>query len=265
ALTAASRDRLEALTWWFPIVGRVPYLGFFDKDDGIARRDKLAAEGYDTELRGVPAFSTLGWFADPIFSSMLTLPDTVLVNTIIHELTHATLFVPGDVEFNENLATFVGNRGAVDFFVERDGPASPRARRVLDDQADAQRFGAFMRRMIDGLTAYYASGASREEKIAGREREFDHWRRRFTTEVVPELRGDRYGGFADASLNNAVILSLGAYYRDLGLFDRAYEVCGRDLPRLVRALVGLARAQKGAMAAGLEKDVESGALCSSGP
>lgn len=236
ALTAAPKDALEPVTWWFPIVGRVPYLGFFEKADGEARRDALLAEGYDVVLRGVPAFSTLGWFADPVFSTMLAMEDARLVSTVIHELTHATLFIPGAVEFNENLATFVGERGATLFFEQADGADSPRARAVGESFEDARRFGAFLAEMMEGLRAYYARPVARNDKIEGREKEFERWQNRYRSEVVPALHGAAYRWFPEARLDNALLLSLGAYHGGLDLFQRASEACGGNLARLMKKL-----------------------------
>src|SRR6185436_12021884 len=116
-LTVAYPDRLAIRTWWWPIVGRVPYKGFFDF--GAARREQLKfeREGFDTELRPSAAFSTLGWFNDPLLSSTLHSDSTWLVNTVIHELLHNTVWIAGDVTFNESFASFAGNHGAQAFFV----------------------------------------------------------------------------------------------------------------------------------------------------
>ena len=115
-LSAAYRDRLEAYRWWFPIVGRLPYKGFFKRDDALGRRDDFAARGFDTYLRPASAFSTLGWFNDPLLSTTVRADTALLVNTVIHELSHNTLFVAGNAEFSESFASFIGARGAEAFF-----------------------------------------------------------------------------------------------------------------------------------------------------
>ena len=112
-LSAAYRDRLEPHTWWFPIVGRVPYKGFFDF--GAAQREQheiSRGEGLDTYLRPSAAFSTLGWFNDPLLSTTLRYDSLDLANTVIHEVTHNTFYAPGQAVFNESFATFVGAHGA---------------------------------------------------------------------------------------------------------------------------------------------------------
>ncbi|MCU0626966.1 MAG: aminopeptidase, partial [Gemmatimonadaceae bacterium] len=118
-LSAAYRDSLAFRTWWFPVVGAVPYKGYFDF--AAARRDSLRtdADGYDAVLRPASAFSTLGWFDDPLVPTTLALDSLSLAETVIHELVHTTYYAPGEAVFNESLANFAGTRGAERFFRAR--------------------------------------------------------------------------------------------------------------------------------------------------
>lgn len=114
-VSAVRPYKMEAKEWWFPFVGTVSYKGYFDYDKVIAEQRELDSLGYDTYVRPVGAWSTLGWFNDPIMSNLLFRGDGSLANTIIHELTHATVFVPDSLTFNENLASFIGHQGALRF------------------------------------------------------------------------------------------------------------------------------------------------------
>src|SRR5437016_3916838 len=107
-VTACPKDSFRPYTWWFPIVGDVPYKGFFHRDDAVAEARALRAEGYDVRLGSASAYSTLGYFKDPVLSTMLDYPEEHLAALILHELTHGTIYLPGGADFNEGLASFVG-------------------------------------------------------------------------------------------------------------------------------------------------------------
>jgi predicted aminopeptidase len=225
-VSAAPRDRLEPYTWWFPIVGRVPYRGYFARGDADALAAALHREGYDTDVRPAVAFSTLGWFDDPLLSSMLRSDDERLVETVLHELTHATVYVPGESAFNESLATFVGHRGSERFFAAR-GDAT-RANRASARWADALTFSAFLAGAVDRLRAAYAVGideADRQALFTTLQR--DAARRQWLT--------DEYAGFWRRPLNNAALLQAELYASGLDRFE-AVEACDGDLRRTVVAI-----------------------------
>jgi predicted aminopeptidase len=142
-------------TWWFPIVGRVPYLGYFTEKDARASADKLTGEGYDVYLGQTGAYSTLGWFRDPILPSMLEWGEYDLAETILHELTHATVWVPGGVPFNESLASFVGEEGAFRYLKARHGEDSPEYRQARERFEDDERWNALLHGVYMDLAAVY--------------------------------------------------------------------------------------------------------------
>jgi predicted aminopeptidase len=238
-LSAAYRDRLESRTWWFPIVGRVPYRGFFSEEDALKAQRDMERDGLDTYLRPTSAFSTLGWFADPILSTMVRYDHVELVNTIIHELSHAHLFVSGRVRFNESYATFVGGAGAIEFFCGRPGggPDTVWCRRAQARWRDAQRFSAFLDGLVDELMALYADAAlGPDDKEARREAIFERHRTRFREEVQPSFEASTYGSFLSTPLNNATLLSRMRYYHRLVDFDAHYRAHGSSLAAAVGAL-----------------------------
>lgn len=214
-LSAAYPDRLQSLTWWFPIVGRVPYRGYFDYDAARREQQKLDDDGFDTLLRPTGAFSTLGWFADPLLSTLLRSDEIELVETLIHELSHNHLFVSGQVRFNESFATFVGRAGAVEFFCGREGggPDTLRCLRAEARWRDVQRWSVFVDGLIADLQSVYADTAlTREAKLERREAVWREKRDLFEREIVPELESLRFGSFMSEPLNNAVLLGQMRYY-----------------------------------------------------
>ncbi|MEQ8909195.1 MAG: aminopeptidase [Vicingaceae bacterium] len=124
-VTASPEFEIKAHEWQFPIVGSFSYKGFFDLDKAKAEAEELKQLGFDTEIDEVNAWSTLGWFRDPILSAMLERKEGRLAELIIHELTHATIYRKNEVAFNENLATLVGREGARRFLTHKYGKSSP--------------------------------------------------------------------------------------------------------------------------------------------
>ncbi len=118
---ASKKFAFEAKTWWFPIVGTVPYIGFFSREEAEAKANQLEQEGWDVRVQTVAAYSTLGWFDDPLISTQLAYSKWYLAKLIIHECSHATLWFSGDVSFNESFASFVGNQGALEFYRQHYG------------------------------------------------------------------------------------------------------------------------------------------------
>ena len=228
-VSAAPKDKLEAYTWWFPIIGDVPYKGYFDRKDAEALKAELEAEGYDTILRGVPAFSTLGWLPDPVYSPFLKYDIPTLSNIIIHETTHATLFLSGQASFNEGFATFVGNVGAQDFLKQKYGADSDEYRQATAAAKDNVVFTEFVQALSKRLDAVYESDMSREAKLAEREKIFAWAGEVFEREYQPRMQGHQFRHFPKGKLNNASLISYRTYYNRLDRFERAHAKLGARL------------------------------------
>lgn len=127
-ITASPRYKIEPHQWHFPVVGTFPYKGYFDSTRAVLEEKELIDNGLDTDIGEVSAWSTLGYLKDPILSSMLRRRDGSLANLILHELTHGTLFVKSNLELNENLASFVGDQGAIRFLRYKYGRDSQQMR-----------------------------------------------------------------------------------------------------------------------------------------
>lgn len=154
-VTACKPYALEDYKWEFPLLGGLSYKGHFKKQKAIAEAAALQAQGFDTDVGEVSAWSTLGWFDDPILSEMLNRSEGELARLIIHELTHGTLYVSGDVDFNENLATFVGDYGAYEFLAYKYGRNSEQYRDYAGGLADIKRASAHILRGANQLDSLY--------------------------------------------------------------------------------------------------------------
>jgi len=155
-VSAARQDRLEAHLWRYPLVGRLPYRGFFERADADAAARRLAARDLDVDVRPAIAFSTLGWFADPLLSTVATEPPVAVAETVLHELWHATLFVPGEAAFNESAATFAGHRGAIAFFCAGPGRDPARCVEARSRWAATRARGRVLGRLAGRLRRLYA-------------------------------------------------------------------------------------------------------------
>lgn len=129
-VSASKPLRFENRTWWFPIVGRVPYLGFFSPEDARVWVAKLDGTGDDVWMRTAGAYSTLGWFKDPVLPAMLRWSEADLAETILHELAHSTLWIPGSVSFNETFANVVGEEAGHQYMVATYGADSPQLQQL---------------------------------------------------------------------------------------------------------------------------------------
>jgi predicted aminopeptidase len=233
AITASYKDRLEPFTWTFPFVGKVPYKGFFKKPDADRERSKLEKRGYDVIERGVSAYSTLGWFSDPLLSSMTHDEDQDLVDTVIHETTHATVYIKGNADFNERLAVFVGGKGMEEFYAKKEGASSPAINRSHLVSADSKIFSLFISDEIKSLEKFYLENKNSTKLLVDREKKFAELLSHFDSHCKPKLKTDTYLGFSKLKLNNAILLNYKTYYQDLGLYEKAFEKLGYSWPHFI--------------------------------
>lgn len=247
-VSASFRDRLARKTWWFPIVGRFPYKGFFDFDGALRTAEQLRRDGFDVSVGASSAFSTLGWFNDPLVSTTLRMDSVSLANTVIHEITHTSFFAKGQVVFNESFASFVGGRGAIAFFrTIGDSLAAARAER---EWADDRILGAFWAGLFDSLDSAFSAHpdsldptGAKAARLAAREHIYLAARSRLVDSVVPQLTTYGPEWAQRVPLDNAVLMSRRVYASGLDDFEAVYQREERDLARAIRRIVGLAKAE----------------------
>ncbi len=215
-VTAAYQDRLEAYQWSYPVVGRIPYRGYFDRAEAEAFGHHLEGDGLDTHIVEAAGYSTLGWLDDPLPSGLLDYDEVALADVVLHELMHQTLFVAGHIDFNETLASAVAGRLTIAFFTgrgesERVELARRRHQRWLE-QASA------LDELAENLDRYFAehADAQRERMLAGRTEIY--------AAAVPRLATlgleSPAGADGTSAINNAVLLAWYRYRRQARAFDR---------------------------------------------
>ena len=163
-LMASKPYELNAYEWNYPILGSLGYRGYFDKEHAINEAELFREMGYDTDVSEVSAWSTLGWFNDPILSNMLRKDVGELARLIIHELTHSTLYVADDADFNENLATFVGNNGAISFMKFKFGNDSKELNNYIGHLHDINSYASHILRGAGQLDSLFTSFEENEPK-----------------------------------------------------------------------------------------------------
>ena len=231
-ITASEKDCLQLYQWSFPITGKVTYKSFFTKEGVLKEKRSLETKGYDTFIQEAGAYSTLGWLTDPIFSSMLRWDEATLANLILHEMTHATVYFKGETDFNEQIATFVGNQGAIDFLCEKYGKGSKEVAEAIHDREDDLLFSEWIDQACQQLSNFYAREISRDEKLKGREELFRHLKEDFKERMV-SLKTGGYKNFEKVDINNAVLLAYRRYIHRLEKFQVLYGRFGRDTRRVV--------------------------------
>lgn len=241
-VSAAPKFRLEHHLWTFPIVGSLPYKGFFSEQEAKEEAKKMEEQGFDTYVRGVSAYSTLGYFRDPILSSMLHYEDSDLVNLIIHETVHATLYIKSSADFNERMAVFLGNRGTEAFYTKKEGPLSETLRKIKLENEDEALFSNFITSESEKLKKWYESEPSlTEESKAARLKDMQE---RFARHLAPLLKSKNYSNFATLKLNNAYLLGLTTYVADLEDFERAFQKNNSDFKKTIEFFKQLQSAEK---------------------
>jgi predicted aminopeptidase len=239
-VSAAYRDTLKPYTWWFPIVGRVPYKGYFDFAAAKRAARNLADDGFDVYVRPSDAFSTLGFFNDPLLNTTLKGDSIALANTVIHELTHNTFYASGQAPFNESFAMFVGARGAAAFFRSRGQEAA--AAKLDAEWEDDKLLARFWSRVIRSLDSAYASHPSdKAARIRARDTVYARTRVALVNEIAPQFKTINPFYAERVTLNNAALLARRVYASDLDVFDLIYEKEGRDLKRTIGRIIGLAK------------------------
>lgn len=255
-VVAAEAFNTEPATWCYPIVGCLSYRGYFGRSRALAYAQGLRAQGYDVYVGGVVAYSTLGYFDDPLLSTMLRWDDTRLAALIFHELAHQRLFVAGDTEFNESFASTVEAEG-----VRRWLLATGRGSELAVYRRDLEELEQVMT-LIEStrlqLSSVYAGDFDQTRKLELKERIFqgssEAYRRLSADWPAPE----RYRGWFDGEANNARLAAIATYGRHVPAFQALLVSVDGDLAAFYRAAEELGRLDPEVRTARLEGMVAGG-------
>jgi predicted aminopeptidase len=241
-LSGVYPDRLAQKTWWFPIVGSVPYKGYFDVDDAKRAAADLREDGFDVYLRPAAAFSTLGWFNDPVVSTTLRADSIDLVNTVIHELTHNTYYAPGSATFNESFANFVGSRGVAAFFRSRGSArAADEADAGWSDDRLLADFWKRLYRTVDSSFKAHPGDENRGRRIAVRDTIYRAARDTLIHVLGPRLRVIGPRALERMRIDNSAVMARRVYLTDVDLFDAVWVREKRNLRSAVDRIISIAR------------------------
>lgn len=224
---------LKPREWCYPFSGCVPYRGYFARERALREARLLKAEGLDVRVAAVSAYSTLGWFRDPVFNTQLRQDDAILAGVIFHELAHQQLYLPGDATFNESFATTVEIEGLHRWLAQENHP--PAAETARAELARRHEFVELVLPYRQRLEALYASAASEPDKLAAKAKIFAELKAAW-----PALQA-RWGGehgyawwFAQ-ELNNAHLTSVGLYHEHVPAFTRLLREHGGNFAAFYRA------------------------------
>lgn len=208
-VVAAEEFSIDPVRWCFPVAGCVAYRGYFDRDDALEFRDALAAEGFDTYVGGATAYSTLGWFNDPVLSTMLAGGTNALAGLLFHELAHERVYVKGASEFNEAYATTIEEHGMSLWLSEHGEPAALDAYDAARERRDA--FAALVLRQQQRLEVIYRSEADEEAMRREKARAFARMREEYA-ELKRSWGGrGEYDAWFESGLNNASLAAVATY------------------------------------------------------
>ena len=235
AVFAAPQFSLAPVTWCFPVFGCVPYKGYFSRKDALENAAELQRRGLDVYVTGITAYSTLGWFSDPLLSTMLRQNDTYLASLVFHELAHQKVYVNGDSAFNEAFAVSVETTGTRKWLRATGNSAGLRSYEI--DRKRKADFLGLIAKTRDELGQVYGSPRSPEQMGAAKAATIDRLRLRYR-----QMRDKRWAGYRgydawfDSPINNAKLAATAVYGEEVPAFLRLFDLCSGDYPRFYAAV-----------------------------
>lgn len=229
--------KFESYTWWFPFAGTVPYKGYFDLKKAKEEEQTLIEKGFDTRVRITAAYSTLGWFSDPVMSPQLRMTEDELVSLVIHEMSHATVYFPGDSNFNESYASFVEEEGTERFYRAHN---SSKTEEVLEKRKKAKVQSDFIIAQVKQTAfqlkeMYEKEELSDEQKLEKKKEIIENYRERIlaNSHLLTNFNPEK---FKKTPLNNENFIGILRYHSGSKLFQNKFIEVGKDFKKFHQAM-----------------------------
>lgn len=235
-VSAAEDASFKQYKWCYPFFGCFPYKGYFEKEDARKEASQLKEKGYDVNIDKVDGFSTLGFLKDPLYSFMKGFSVYGIASLIIHEQTHATVFIKNRVQFNEELATFTGNTGAMNFIKQKYGNDSEEFRSTVLANQDREAYLSLLRGLYGELKSVYDSPVSREEKLIRKAEIIAGFRERVSNEYDHHFKTRNYRQLSKIPINNAYLAVRMTYTNDLEIFQELYSRKNENLKDFMESI-----------------------------
>lgn len=240
-VVATPEFSLRPEQWCFLVVGCMTYRGYFAKEDAESYAEALAQTGLDVTVGGASAYSTLGWFSDPLLSTMVDRGQILMAEVIFHELSHQLLYIKNDTTFNEAFASAVAEHGVRRWLADHKPEDLPKYEQWLERKG---HFLQLLRQTSDALRTLYASELDDDEMRSGKQALFNTLIERYA-ELKEKWNGyDGYDGWFEKPINNARLTSIGVYRDRVPDFMRWLEACGNDLPQFYDTMRRLSKLDK---------------------
>ncbi|MGH1537799.1 MAG: aminopeptidase [Gammaproteobacteria bacterium] len=225
--------------WCFLVIGCVPYRGYFQEDEAYRYAEQLSTQGLDVYVAGVPAYSTLGWFDDPLLSSMLDRGETIAAAYIFHELAHQQFYLKGDGAFNEAFATAVEEIGVLQWLGQQKRDQD--VQRYNDWLQQKTIFSEFVKNSRDEFSILYQQEHDLEKMQVEKEILIAEMRRKFAKLSDGNKHIARYSKWMSGPLNNAQLGAISLYRELVPAFRRMFELCGSDFEKFYRSVENISK------------------------
>lgn len=234
---AAPELSLQPISWCFWIVGCVPYRGYFEHDKALGFAEQMSAKGLEIYISPVTAYSTLGWFSDPLLSSMLQRGEVSTADTIFHELAHQQLYIKNDTEFNEAFATAVARAGVRDWL--RSSEKIELLARYENSIAQKNQLYSQIQQLRRQLKEIYAASTSDNDKRAQKKIAIDEYRKTVDATISKWEHGNRYRAWVLEDMNNAKLNAISTYQELTAEFLALLEVCGNEYRKFYQVVASM--------------------------